>query len=187
MTRFAPFLLLALVACGDNDPRYLISAPAETGTAGQVALRVATLEVRQVSLPAYAAEDEILREDETGALKPVQGALWADTPPRAMTQLLADRIAARSRAQVAAEPWPLSTPAQALVDVRVSELAARLDGQMHLTGQFAISSPDQIVRERIAPFAIAVPLAGDTPAEIARATGRALEQLAEQVIATLRR
>jgi len=186
MTRLAPLLLLALAACGDTTPRYLIPAATEA-TAPRLALRVASVEIRQVSLPAYAADDQLLREEASGALKPVKSALWADTPNRAITQQLADFIAATSQAQVAAEPWPLSTPAQAQVDVRVSELAARLDGQLHLKGQFAVSSYDHLVREAITPFAIAVPLGSDAPAEIARATGAAIDQLGRQIATSLRR
>ncbi|AJE47808.1 PqiC family protein [Celeribacter indicus] len=189
MTRFAPLLLLALAACGDNDPRYLIATPPATeAPAARAALRVATLEVRQVSLPAYAAADQILREEEAGgALRPVKSALWADEPSRAMTQRLADRIAATSTAEVAAEPWPLARPAQAEVDVRVSELAARADGRLHLNGQFAISSYDMVVRERIVPFAIAVPMNSDAPGAIAQATGAAVNALAARITGTLAR
>lgn len=186
MTRIAPLLLLALAACGDTTPRYLIPTATEAPTS-RMALRVASLEMRQVSLPAYAGDDQILREEANGALKPVKSALWADTPSRAITQQLADGLAASSTAQVAAEPWPLSTPAQAQVAVRVSELAARLDGQLHLSGQFAISSYDRIIRERIVPFSIAVPLAGDSPAQIAQATGIAIDRLGTEIATNLRR
>lgn len=186
MTRLAPLLLLALAACGDTAPRYLIPAAAEA-PAPRLALRVTSVEIRQVSLPAYASNDQMLREEASGALKPVKSALWADTPNRAITQQLADYIATTSNAEVAAEPWPLSTAAQAQIGVRVSELAARLDGQLHLTGQFAISSYDRIVRERIVPFAIAVPLSSDAPAEIAKATGTAIDLLGRQIAESLRR
>ncbi|WP_434290051.1 PqiC family protein [Celeribacter sp. SCSIO 80788] len=186
MTRLLPLLLLSLAACGDTDPRYLM-ASAPVTEVSRVSLRVATLEIRQVTLPAYANDDLILREGADGALTPIEGALWADTPARAMPQLLADRLSATTTAQVAAEPWPLAQPAQVEVDVRVSQMASRADGKLHLAGQFAVSSFDQVVRERIVPFAIAVPLAADTPAGIAAASGRAVDQLAGQIAASLAR
>ncbi|TNE56645.1 MAG: hypothetical protein EP341_04595, partial [Sphingomonadales bacterium] len=65
--------------------------------------------------------------------------------------------------------------------------AARLDGQLHLSGQFAISSYDRIIRERIVPFSIAVPLAGDSPAQIAQATGIAIDRLGTEIATNLRR
>jgi Uncharacterized protein conserved in bacteria len=186
MRRFLPLLLLSLAACGDTDPRYLM-ASTPTAEITRTALRVATLEIRQVSLPAYANDDLILREEADGALTPIKGALWADTPARAMTQHLADRLSATTTAQVAAEPWPLARPAQAEVDVRVSQMASRTDGRLYLSGQFAISSFDQVVRERIVPFAIAVPLSTDTPAGIAAASGQAVDRLAGQISVTLSR
>ena len=106
MFRFLPLALLLLTACGGTDPRYLIdTAPAEV--AAPVRLRVATLEVRDVSLPAYAEESQILLEGGDGALTPVKGAAWADEPVRAVTLLLADTIGRAGSATVAAEPWPL--------------------------------------------------------------------------------
>ncbi|WP_460275001.1 PqiC family protein [Celeribacter sp. ULVN23_4] len=186
MRRFLPLLLLSLAACGDTDPRYLMTSAPPMETA-RTSLRVATMEIRQVTLPTYANNDLILREDANGALTPIEGALWADTPARAVTQHLADRIGATTTAQTAPEPWPLAQPAQVVVDVRVSQMAARSDGKLHLTGQFAISSFDQVVRERIVPFGIAVPLQNETPAAIADASGRAVDQLATQITGLLAR
>lgn len=181
-----PLLLLSLAACGDTEPRYLM-ASAPVTEAARVSLQVASLEVRQVSLPAYANDDLILREEADGALTPIKGALWADTPARAITQHLADRLSTTTTAKVAAEPWPLARPAQAEVDVRVSQMASRTDGKLHLSGQFAISSFDQVVRERIVLFAISVPLGADSPAGIAAASGQAVDLLAGKITEALAR
>jgi len=186
MFRFLPLALVLLTACGGTDPRYLIdTAPAET--AATVRLQVATLEVREVSLPAYAEESQILLEGGDGALTPVKGAAWADEPVRAVTLLLADTIGRAGSATVAAEPWPLATPAQAAVEVRVSEMVARASGQFDLKGQFAISSYDHILRERIVRFDIAVPLSDTSPTGIATASGLAMRQLAEKITQELSR
>lgn len=185
MVRFLPLAFLALTACGGTEPRYLIdSAPAETT---QVRMQVATLEIREVSLPAYAEESQILIEAADGALTPLENALWADEPRRAVTLRLAEAISRGGSATVAAEPWPLETPAQAAVHVQVSDMVARASGQFDLKGQFAISSYDHVVRERIKRFDITVPMPDASPAGIARASGQALQNLAQEITQELGR
>lgn len=183
MLRILPFALL-LAACSGAEPRYLIDAPAQSGSAR---LRVSTLEIKEVSLPAYAEASEILMEGKDGALAPVDNALWADEPGRAMTLALADQIGRASTATVAAEPWPLEEEAQAAVHVTVSQLVARADGTVSLTGQYAVSSYDRVVRERISRFDIAAPMTESTPAGIASATGAAIAQLSAEITAALAR
>ncbi|EPX85042.1 PqiC family protein [Salipiger mucosus] len=183
MYRFLPLALL-LAACSGAEPRYLIEAPAEVRPAP---LAVASLEVRDVSLPAYAEASEILVESADGGLEPAENALWADDPMRAVTLALADRIGRASNATVAAEPWPLEEDAQAAVEVRVTDMVARASGVFELTGQYAVSSYERVVRERIERFAIAVPLVDTTPGSIADATGRAVAQLAAEITEELSR
>ncbi|WP_417261171.1 PqiC family protein [Celeribacter sp.] len=196
MPRFLPLALLALTAltaCGGTEPRYLIdSAPAATtAETTQVRMQVATLEMREVSLPAYAEESQILIEGADGALTPLDNALWADEPRRALTLRLAEAISRGGSATVAAEPWPLETPAQAAVHVQVSDMVARApgqsEGQFVLKGQFAVSSYDHVVRERIRRFDISVALPDASPAGIARASGQALQNLAIEITQDLRR
>ncbi len=176
-------LALMLAACSGAEPQFLIDTPAQAGSAR---LRVATLEVRQVSLPAYAAASEILLEDEDGALTQVDNALWADEPARAVTLAIAEQIGAASSATVAPEPWPLADDAQAAVQVTVSRLVARNDGTLRLTGQYALSSYDKVIRERIQSFDITVPMVGTGPQAIAQATGAAISQLSGQITQSLR-
>ncbi len=182
MFRYIP-LVLVLAACG-TDQRYLIDPP---GVAGTARVQVASLEVREVSLPAYAESSEILVESADGGLSPIPNALWADDPARAVTLAIAERIGAGSSATVAPEPWPLEEDAQAAVSVTVAQLVARADGTLSLTGQYAISSYDRIVRERIVPFSIVQPMAGDSPSAIAAATGAAISKLSTEIIASLAR
>lgn len=180
MLRFLP-LVLILAACGP-EPRYLIDTPVEAGSAR---LRVATLEVRDVSLPAYAEASEILQEDADGALTQVDNALWADDPTRAVTLAIAEQINRGSTATVAPEPWPLEEDAQAAVHVSVSRMVALNNGTLKLAGQYGISSYDRVVRERIESFDIVVPMTGEGPTAIARAAGAAVSQLAERIMASL--
>lgn len=182
MYRYIP-LVLVLAACG-TDQRYLIDPPQ---VAGSARVQVATLEVLEVSLPAYAEASEILVEGPDGGLTPISNALWADDPVRAVTLAIAEQVGAGSSAIAAPEPWPLEEDAQAAVSVTVAQLVAQSDGALRMTGQYAISSYDRIVRERIVPFSIVQPMVDGTPNAIAAATGAAISQLSSEIIASLAR
>lgn len=167
--------------CGDRNARYLIETPAP---AAEVRLRVATIEVREAVLPAYAAASEILAEAPDGALRPIRRAVWADDPVPGITAALARRLDERTTATAAPEPWPLPVPAAMRVDLRLDRLVARAGGTFEMAGQFALSS-DQGAG-RIERFDIRVPLAGSGAAAIAAAAGAALDDLAGRIIARLR-
>jgi len=176
--------VLGLAACGDNKARFLINT---TETATQTRLRVASIEVRDVSLPAYASASEIVVEQADGALKPVAKALWADDPVRGVTGALARSLAAKSTATVSAEPWPLADGPAVQLEVRVDQMVAGADGNFRLTGQFALSSPQGQVRDSLTRFALSVPLADTSPGAVAVSTGKAIDGLADDVLRKLRR
>ncbi len=177
-------LVCGLSACGDNKARFVIP-PSEPAT--ETRLRVASIEVRDVSLPAYAAASEIVVEDADGALRPVAKAIWADDPQRAVTGALARSIDLRSTANVSAEPWPLSDAADVRLEVRIGDMIARVDGVFTMTGQFALSSQSGAIADSLQRFAIDVPLADTSPASVASATGKAIDALATDILARLRR
>lgn len=174
---------LGLTACSDNKARYVIAPEAETS---QLRLRVSTIEVQDVSLPTYASATELVAADDAGALRPVSKSIWADDPVRAVTGALARSLEAKSTATVAAEPWPLSEPAQARLIVRVDQMVATADGRFTFAGQFALSSSTGTLREGLHRFEIFVPMVDGSPANVADATGKAVGELADQVIAKLR-
>ncbi|MDP5333792.1 MAG: PqiC family protein [Paracoccaceae bacterium] len=187
MTRTIPLaisLTLALAACGDTAARYLVE-PAPV--AEPVALRLASLELRDVVLPAYAEGSQILQQDADGALRPVEGSEWADSSARAVTAALARSLDLQTTAPVAAEPWPLSEPAAGRLDVRIDAMLARADGTFQIAGQYAVASFDGRAREVLERFDIRVPLTAQGPAAIAAAQGQAIDQLAGQIVARLRR
>ena len=177
------FLLASLTACGDKKARFEIPSPTAVTEAR---LRVSSIEVRDVSLPAYASASEIVVEDATGALRPVPKAIWADDPARGVTGALARSLESASTAKVAAEPWPLTSEPQARVQVRVDQMSARVDGSFYLEGQFAISSSSGAVSDSLDRFAISVPMTDLSPASVATATGLALDQLVAKIIAKLK-
>lgn len=173
-------LLATLSACGGTVERFAVPTPAAEAPMPRIASRYATIEVRQVSLPTYAASEEIASRSATGAITSDKSMLWADEPSRAMTLELARILGQMTRAQVAAEPWPFLDRASALVDVRVEEMVAEADGTFRLTGQYYVA-PDSGVGGRSGLFEILAPVTGEGPGALASARGAAVRQLAEQI------
>lgn len=175
-----------LASCGDTNARFPIVA--ETGpTVTKTRVAVSTIEVRDVSLPAYAAASEIVVEQDGGALTVVPKAIWADDPVRGVTGALARSLDLRSTASVAAEPWPLADSADVRVEVRIDRMIAKLSGEFELSGQFAVAAPNGAIREAVQRFTVIVPLADNTPASVAQATGAAIDGLAGDIVKKLRR
>lgn len=177
-------LTLLIAACGDNKARFIITSADETA---ETRVRVNSIEVRDVSLPAYASASEIVVEDADGAFRPAKKAIWADDPPRAVTTALARSLDVKSSATVAVEPWPLSDGPEVQLAVRVEQMAARADNTFNLSGQFALSSPTGALRERLQRFDIVVPMQDASPASVAAATGAAIDALAAEIVSSLKR
>ncbi|RVT86617.1 hypothetical protein DXV76_00570 [Rhodobacteraceae bacterium CCMM004] len=174
----AALALAALTACGGDGigpVRYEVppSAPAD-----KVAVSVGSVEVREVSLPLYAALETITVQAPDGALITDDDVLWADDPARAMTERLALTLAARTRARVAAEPWPFADPADARVEVRFTQALPGADGQYRIAGQYFVASAFGEGRDVARRFALAAPYVPGSVAAIAAARGRVLDELA---------
>jgi len=176
---------LPLMSCGDTTARFPITSDAVAVSKARVAVR--TIEVRDVSLPAYAAASEIVVEQDGGALFVVPKSIWADDPVRGVTGALSRSLDERSTASVASEPWPLAQPADVRVEVRIDRMIAKTDGQFELSGQFAIAAPDGAIRESVERFSVNAPMAGTDPAAVANATGTAIDGLADLILNKMRR
>lgn len=187
MTRFfLPLAFgLALAGCGDSA-RYLVETP-PAATSGTVALRLSSIELKDITLPAHASGPEVLIQSADGALVSVGDADWADEPVRAYSAALARHLDQRSSATVATEPWPLFERAQAELVVRIDRMLARADGQFELSAQVAITSAERVVRDRIERFSLTTPLPSPDAAGVASASGTALQLLAERILAMLAR
>lgn len=171
---------LALASCAPPPARYVVP-PAPVAEA-RIAIPYASVAVRQVSLPTYAASEEIHVLTPEGAVKSSPGLLWADDPIRAMTQDIARDIGRMTRVRVAAEPWPFGGRAEAVVEIRISDMLAVMGGPFRLRGQYFVA-PDTGRRDRGASFDIAIPLPAEAgPAEIAAARGQAVRDLARQIV-----
>lgn len=169
---------LILTGCSGDGARFAV-AP-ETSQA-KIRSTARTVEVVQVSLPAYAKAVELSIQDASGALVQVGDATWADDPDRAMTNGIVRNLSAITGVQVAAEPWPLDGNPEAEVRVRVEEMLVAEDGVLRLSGQFAIRRDVVTSRNRIRPFSITVPSATTAPTDILAAHERAWAQLAESI------
>ena len=177
---------LPLASCGDTNARFPIPSDIEASVS-KARIAVGSIEVRDVSLPTYAAASEIVVEQDNGALSVVSKAIWADDPVRGVTGALTKSLGLRSTAAVAAEPWPLATPADVRLEVRIDRMIARTDGEFELSGQFAIAAPDGAIRETMQRFALTARMADASPATVAKATGIAIDRLADVIIDKFRR
>lgn len=179
MRKLLVLTLIFAAGCADNAARYLVDPPP---AAAQVRVPVRTIEVREIVLPAYAAAVEIAGQEPGGALRNMRRAIWADDPVQGLTAALAASLDEGSTATAAAEPWPLSEPAQALVEVRVARMVAGTDGRFRMTGQYALTAPGGAISDRLRRFDIAVPMQGTDAAAVAGATGTAIGQLAQTIL-----
>lgn len=172
--------VLALSGCAGNPSRFIVPpAPVKTT---RIAIAYGTVAVRDVSLPTYAASEEIHILGPDGALKSSPLVLWADDPVRAMTGDVARSIGRMTGARVAAEPWPFAERAQAVLEIRVAEMLATDSGQFRLSGQYFVA-PDMGGRPRAGAFDVTVPLAAEGgPAAIAAARGQAMREMSEIIV-----
>ncbi|MBP1805610.1 PqiC family protein [Rubellimicrobium aerolatum] len=179
--RPASLVLVLLLAACSREPLRLAVPPAPASE--RVGVAFASVEVLDVSLPAYAQDDRIYVQGQGGALTAVPRAVLADDPARALTLDLSRTLGALTGARSAPEPWPFEERAQAQVDVRVAEIVADATaGAFVIRGQYFVASQDGTGRDRAREFRVAVPLPPDPgPAAIASARGQATLQLARQI------
>lgn len=179
MTPAARFFALALPvllgACGTPE-RFAVAAPEVTQS---VRIAFASVEVSDVSLPSYAAADEIHTQTDDGTLISSSDVLWADAPERAVALELSQNLARLTNRRIASEPWPFEEFAKARLEVRFAELVATTAGTFRASGQYFVAVRDG-GRERSGLFDLAVPFDPDAgPTAIARARGQLILDLAE--------
>lgn len=177
--KLSHFLMAAFVVvtgCTASPDRYAIPAPSG---ATQQRIAFGAVEIREVSLPAYAAADEISAQDVDGRLVSDGAVLWADTPNRAVALEISRHLSQITNARVASEPWPFEAFPDARIDLRFETLVAGADGQFRAIGQYFVAVTDGR-RERSGLFDLSVgydPLLG--PSAVAAARGQIILDLAE--------
>lgn len=168
--------LLALAACGSPE-RFAVAPPP---ILEKTRIAFASVEVRDVSLPSYAASDEIHTQTDDGTLISSSDVLWADAPERAIALELSQNLARLTDRRIASEPWPFEAFPDARLEVRFAELVATTSGVFSTSGQYFVAVENG--RERSGLFDLAVPFdpAGG-PNAIARARGQLILDLAEYI------
>ncbi|WP_299302179.1 ABC-type transport auxiliary lipoprotein family protein [uncultured Litoreibacter sp.] len=174
-TRFALAAVMALGACGGDADRYTAAPPAVTET---IRIGFGSVEIRDVTLPSYAAADEITLEGEGGVLKSSTSVLWADAPERAIALDMTRNLSKLTSARIASDPWPFEAFPDARLEIRFEELLAGSDGIFRASGQYFVAVEEG--RERSGLFEQSAPfdLEGG-PAAIAAARGQVVLDLAK--------
>ena len=170
--------LLALciaTACGSPDT--FIASP-KLVAQEKIASRFASIEVSEVSLPAYAARNEVTSTD-AGVLV-LSDTLWADEPTRAMTLALSRHLAELTGVRVASDPWPFDGFPAARVEVRVEDLIVHA-GTLRLSGQYFVVDLDGRGRDHAHLFDLSTPLADGDVTTVAEARAQAVLDLATRI------
>ncbi len=171
---------VTLAACG-GTPDARVAVP-RADVVQQQRISYNTVALRSVSLPTYAASEDIYIAGLDGVISPGAGLLWADEPGRALTLELTRYLAQITGARVASEPWPFLERPQAEVELRIEEMLAHADGTFRLSGQYFVAPENG--RDRANLFALVVPIGGTFSAQdIAAARGAAMRQLAGEIAA----
>ncbi|WP_298858563.1 ABC-type transport auxiliary lipoprotein family protein [uncultured Sulfitobacter sp.] len=178
MKSFAAAAALALLAACGAPESIVVQSPAITET---VRIGFKSVEVKDVSLPSYAAADEIAQQAPDGTLI-TSKVLWADAPERAIGLELSRNLARLTKRRVASEPWPFEEDAAATLDVRFSDLIAGTDGTYRATGQYFVGVYEGRERSGVFDLAVAYDPKGG-PAAIARARGQLILDLAKYLAA----
>ncbi|MFX0545971.1 PqiC family protein [Roseovarius sp. S1116L3] len=183
MMKTAPIAMLAALAtlagCGGTEERVAVPR-ADAGATQRISY--GSVSLREVSLPTYAASEEIWVSGPEGKIVAGDGLLWADDPGRAITLELTRYLAQITGARVASEPWPFLDRPDAEVELRIEEMLAYADGTFRMSGQYFVA-PDN-GRDRARLFSLAVPITGEFSAgDIAAARGAVMRQLAREIAA----
>ena len=180
----AVLLLTVLAACSGPTDRLDYATP--TSALSLNAL-VGSAMVRTVSLPSYAAAEELSIESAPGVITATDELLWADDPERATTLAVAGHLDDILSATVGPEPWPFAGLPDVSIDIRVTQMLAGADGLFRLEGEYYVGGDGIDFRNSANSFAFAVPVTAEGPAAIAQAQGQALLQLSEDIARRLGR
>src|SRR5690606_7963087 len=173
---------LMLAACAGQPDYFLLPAPEP---AVRQASPVGTLAVAEVSLPAYADAMEIAFLVSPGTATSERQAIWGDTPRRALTRHLVAALEARLNARVLADPWPGYDQPGLRIEVFADRMIGAPGGGLDFAGQFVVVSPDSGHVTATERFRITVPAAGEGNAALMTAHARAVEELADQIVARI--
>ena len=173
----------ALAACSAPDRVAMIAQPSTL----ELRPLVSSAMVRTVSLPSYAAAEEVSRETAAGLITSNEDILWADAPDRAVTLVIVESLADILNTDVGPEPWPFLGLPDVSIDVRVTRMIAAADGAFHLSGQYYVGGDGISYRNTAESFAFRVPMPDQSISSIATSQAAALRSLSEQIAGELGR
>lgn len=162
---------LAFVAACASEPPARFQAPTEQGSE-RVSIQFNSVSIRDVSLPVYAASEEIPVLNADGRVLSSATDLWADDPVRAITLDVARTLRDISGARVAPDPWPYQSRPEVVVDIRFEDLLPMADGTYRATGLYFVAPEEEGRAEHAHDFAFSVtydPTAGYSGLARARA------------------
>ena len=176
--------LTAMAACSAPADRLALTA---APSALELRPLVRSAMVRTVSLPTYAAAEELAVEGPSGLISSNESVLWADDPQRAVTLTIADTVGDILNTDVGPDPWPFVGLPDVAIDVRVTQMLAGADGVFRLSGQFFVGGDGIDFPNSAHRFAISQPMADQELSSIANAQAAALLVLSEDIARKLAR
>lgn len=186
MFRLIAILAIAVTASCSSSPSNRLDMSPVTSEI-QVRAIVGTAMLRTVSLPTYAAAEEIAVEVSPGIIGTSANILWADDPERAVTLAMTQHLDGILSATVGPDPWPFAGLPDVAVDVRVAQMLAGADGLFRFNGQYFIGGDGIDFPNGSHRFAITQRLEGGDTAAIAVAQARAILALSEDIARKLGR
>lgn len=173
-----------LVACSSPASR-LDMSPLNSSL--ELRSLVSTIMVRTVSLPSYAAGEELSFENIDGFITSDAEVLWADQPDRAVTLLITRHLNDILNATAGPDPWPFAGLPDVAVDIRVAEMLARADATFRLRGQYFVGGDGIDFPNRASSFDITEAMTGEDLQAVALAQSAALLSLSEDIAQSLAR
>lgn len=176
--------LTALVACAGPINRVEMT---RLSSSLELQAAVSSAVVRSVSLPSYAAAEEVSLESPEGLITTDGAVLWADEPERATTLTLSRHLNDILNATVGPDPYPFAGIPDVAIEVRVEEMLARNNGIFSLRGQYFIGGDGIDFPNQARSFEFTTALAGEGLNGVARAQSQVILDLAEDIAKALSR
>ena len=168
---------LSLAGCGASEPSYytLNAVPGVAQGGGPI-----TLKVRTPSVATMLDRDYIVRNDQDNKLKLAPDAAWgeplADMIGRGLVADLQQRLPGTS---VFAEAGSISTEAQAVVELDVSQFAEDSQGHAEINALLSVQRPDSGPAQSHVIHLVASPQGSDVAA-LAATLSQLLGQVADE-------
>ena len=183
--KFTALICLALMAACSGPSTFVDLEPRTSDL--RLRSLVGSAMVREVSLPTYAAAEEVAQEIAPGIISTNENFLWADEPQRAMTLALTSHLDQILTATVGPDPWPFAGLPDVSIEVRVSHMLAGVDQVYRLRGQYYVGGDGIDFRNSSHTFDIEVPLIDQSAGGVSAAHAEAVERLSEEIARRLAR